>query len=512
MSLLSALSDSLDGLLRSRPGAPGGATLSGGWMGGPATVDAYGARRAPTPYQLVESYKSLIYACVQINDNGVARVPLRLYADGGRPGGVPRSACDPRRVTRSQWGRLRALPYARSLVGGSAQTFEVNTHPILDTLDSPDPDGYFDRQQLISLIVRYCDVVGSAYLKPDGPASMPPTYLWPLAAQHVVPRPMAGGPLIAGYTYFADFYAFDELVRFRSTVSLKDPYKAGYSPTYAALEYAGLEDEWMSIQRNVLSNGARMSMLISAKDATMPIQEVTARRLEQDLDRQHARGNSGKPWVIRDAVEAVPVNWPPGDLSGLEITKQVIERTANCFGVPIAMLTPETNLANMQAAREHHASNAIEPRCKMIAAVLTRLVRKYDPRLFFAFDSAISEDEEKDAKVTKVLIEAGVKTINDERDDMGLMPVEWGDEPWFLNTMQQPSTLTETAKIGVEAAKAGVEQTKNATANSDLPASDALAAKSAAGGGDRSLPALHGAAVDARLDTILAAWEREAGL
>lgn len=516
MSLLSAISDSIDGLWRAAPGPPGTSTLSGGWMGGPATLDAYGAKKAPTPYKLVEAYKSLVYACVQINDNAVGRVPLRLYADAGRPGGKPRGECDPRGVTRSEWRRLRQLPYLRSLIGGSDETHEINVHPALDTLDAPDPDGYFDRQSLLSLIVRYVDVVGAAYNKPDGPAGVFPLWFWPLASQYIVPVPMAGSPLLAGYTYFGESYEFTDLVRFRLTPSLKDPYKGGYCATYAALEYAGLEDEWISIQRNTLSNGARPSLLVSAADATMPIGDETARRLEQGLDVRHARGNSGRPWIVRDAVKAEPLDWPPGDLAGLEVSKNARECVANCFGVPTEFLTGDRNLANLQAAREYHAANAVEPRCKMIAAVLTRMVRRYDPRLFFAFDSAVPEDQERRAKITASFIASAVKTINEERAELNLEPVPYGDEPWMAGTLKQPTMLSEAHETGMGAAQAGAEAlaqgAKDEEPGDDPGAADAGGGGGGDGGADRTVPAVHGATVDARLDAVLTALEREVGL
>lgn len=557
MGLLSAISDSLDGLFRAAPGPPGGAMLSGGWYGGPMTLDAFGSKRAPTPYQLVESYKSLIYACSQINDNAVTRCKLRLYVDSGK-GGQPRSACGPRRVARSEWQRLRSLPYMRSLVGGVGDVHEVTDHPAIDTLDHPDPEGYFDRQQLLSLINRYCDVVGVAYLKPDGMRDgLFPAFLWPLAAQYVISVSRPGTPLIDRYTYFAETYRFDELLRFRNTVSLRDPYKAGYSPTYAALEYAGLEDQYVSIQTTLLSGGARPSTAWVPTDPTMPPGDVERRRFEVDLDRQHARGNAGRHIVTNGAYTPHPLSYSPADLSGLDLSKYDMERTANCFGIPLPFLTGETNLANLQAAREQHAANAVEPRCKGIAAVLTRLCQKYDPRLFWAFDPCVPEDEERKAKISETRLRMGQTTINEENEEAQWLPKTWGDAPWLPGTLKQPDMITEAHQQGLETAKAATEKTQNETANADVPASDALAAKSDDGSEDRGLPAIHAAAVswggrpamsmperkegeslkdyhrrikeeaaairigdrfaaqvsvDARFDAVLAAMEREMGL
>ena len=38
-----------------------------GWGGGSWFSDAFRSRRAPTPHELVDAYKSLVYACVNLN-------------------------------------------------------------------------------------------------------------------------------------------------------------------------------------------------------------------------------------------------------------------------------------------------------------------------------------------------------------------------------------------------------------------------------------------------------------
>ena len=47
---------------------------------GPTWSDQFRFRLAPTPQDLVENYKALIYTCVNLNANAVARGTLRMYA------------------------------------------------------------------------------------------------------------------------------------------------------------------------------------------------------------------------------------------------------------------------------------------------------------------------------------------------------------------------------------------------------------------------------------------------
>ena len=432
-----------------------------GYIGGPAYTDAFGMHPAPSPWKLIEAYKSLIYACVAINEQAVVRIPFRLYADSSKPGGKPRSFCEPRPAARSMHQHLRTLPYLRTLSPDVEDVTEVGNHPLLDALDKPDPTGqYFDKHQLFSLIVRYCDVVGVAYLWPDGPKGMPPRYLWPLYSQYVFPIRRADSVLLEGYQYFAEQIPFDQLLRFRTKTSLKDPYGAGYSPTYAAIEYARLEDQFVSIQDHLLSAGPRPSIVFSPKDPSMAPGEPERQRFEIDLDRKLSRAGAGRHLVTNGAWDVTPISYSPQDLAGLQISEYDRERIGNCFGVPPPYLTGDTNLANMQAADQFHARNAVEPRCHMIASVFTRLAKMFDPRLFFAFDPACPEDEEKAARIVDMNLKNGRITINQANEESPYEPVAWGDEPWISGTLVQPSMATEKHEQGMESAKAGAEALK----------------------------------------------------
>jgi hypothetical protein len=84
-----------------------------------------------------------------------------------------------------------------------------------------------------------------------------------------------------------------------------------------------------------------------------------------------------------------------GDLAALADYRATREDIASGFGVPLAFLTSETNLANLQAAEHQHLSKAIRPR-----------------------------QQEADLRW-------GVRTVNEVRQERGLPPVPWGDEPWL---------------------------------------------------------------------------------
>ena len=512
MGLLSAISDSLDGLLSRSSGPPSYFGSQSSTIAGPTYLDAFQAKRAPTGWELVEQYKSLIFACVQINALGVARVPLRLMTDSTKGNGrKPSEVSKPRSIRRGYHAHLCRSGYLARTTATYQDVQEITEHPLLDCLDQPDPDGYFSRQDLIGLMSAYCDVVGVGYCKIDssGP-SMPPQHLWPMQAQYVQDLKRPGDPRIERYTYFGGSYKADELLRFRPpSLSLRDPYGRGYSPTYAALQYAMLEDKYVAIQDQLLGQGPRPELLVTAKDALMPLGEDERRRYAQDLTRMHSRSNAGRVLVTNGAVDVKPLSYSPTDLSGMQLSEYDLERTCNVFGVPVSYFSKETNLANLQAAESQHARTAIEPRCQSIAGTLTRLVQRYDPRLFFAFDSAVEEDKEREAKIVDMGLKSGRITINEANLDSPWEPKDWGDEPWLPGTLKQPTMLGEAHEQGLEQIKAGVEQTQNATANDDTPASAALDSRRDSGPEDRSGPEV---GPGQRLDAVIQDMERRLGL
>jgi HK97 family phage portal protein len=419
--------------LTARSSGPGSGAASYGWTGGPMTIDAFGARRAPSPWRLVESYKGLVYSCADGNAAATVRTPLRLYATKTKAQARPRCFHGP--VAREVRTRLEKLPWvARSMTGGD-DVHEIFEHPWLRALDHPNSE--FDRIGLLYYMLLSLDIVGSGYIAPVDGGFGPPLELWPLEPHWTFPVRSSTSALVQKYTYFSKEYLPEQLIRFRR-IGLRDAYGPGYSPGLAAFEYGGLEAEWLSVQSQILSIQARPGVIVSPDD-DLPMGDPERQKLEGHLNRKFSQGGQGRILVPSAKVKVQPITYPPIDPGGVELSRYDLERIANIFKYPVAYLTGETNLANLQAAHRQHAEQAVEPRCHLLASVLTTEVRKYDDRLFFAFDNCLPEDEESEAKVKDIKIKNGSKLINEARAEDGDEPVAWGDEPWLASTLRQPS-------------------------------------------------------------------------
>jgi hypothetical protein len=122
-----------------------------------------------------------------------------------------------------------------------------------------------------------------------------------------------------------------------------------------------------------------------------------------------------------------------GDVAQLAEMGKTKEDIANAFHVPLAFLSTNTNLANLQAADYQHMSKCINPRLQRRDEKLNeQLIPKFDTsgRLFLASEDPSPLDPEQVWQTYKVNMQFGVVTINEARDQWGLPWVEWGDRPY----------------------------------------------------------------------------------
>ena len=456
-----------DGLPEGAP--PGGFSFGSPNYGGSQYTDAFSSRLAPSPWQLIENCKSLIFSMMARNRDSVSSKAIRLYIDGSRAQGKPHRSCDPVPVvSRSFYKQLvRSASISPAAVD---QIYEVRHHPFLDTLDNPDGQGIFSRRKLIGLMVAYMDVVGQSILVPEGKGwdwrnedqsgvKGVPQWLHVVYPQYMLPYREAGSPKIKTWQYFKDRIPFDAAVWFRHSISLRDAFASSYSPTYAGDQYRNQEDRFMSIFDSVLG-GPRPSLLISAKDASEPLGEVERKRYAADIKRQNSGGEAGGLLIVNAAVDVTPLSYSPADLAGMQVSEYDRNMLASIFGQPPTYYTTDTNLANLQAADEQYARLGIEPRCDTIAEAFTRLVKRFDPRLFMRFDPALPEDDEARARVIDMKLKNGSITINQANEEERYPAVPWGDEPWMAATLVQPSMAQEKHEAGLKQGQAQLEQSQ----------------------------------------------------
>jgi hypothetical protein len=152
------------------------------------------------------------------------------------------------------------------------------------------------------------------------------------------------------------------------------------------------------------------------------------------LNQKFRRGGASRIMVAEAGMKVQLLTQSLGDLAALADLRATKEDVANSFHVPLAFLTTETNLANLQAAEHQHTAKAIGPRLRRRDEKLNeQLIPLYDPtgRLFLASEDPVPLNFENSLKELELKLQYGVYTINDVRATEGQPPVPWGDQPWL---------------------------------------------------------------------------------
>jgi HK97 family phage portal protein len=310
---------------------------------------------------------------------------------------------------------------------------EVNDHPLLTLLRAVNPT--HNAHDLWELTTLYQEVHGSAYWHLTFDALGVPDGIWVLPSQNVRPVHEPGSTrLVDGYEVQtregARRLAAGEVIHFRYP-DPRDPYGPGLSPLRAVFEQASLASEFLAYKRSVWANHALPSVVISPGGF---ISGEERGRLEAAWENRFAGGGNGRVLVAESSMSVDLVNPALGDLAALAEAGATKEEIANAFAIPLAYLTSQTNLANLQAAEHQHAALAIRPRLRRRDEKLNeQLLPLYDPtgRLFMASDDPTPRNQEHQLAREEQDLRLGVRTINEVRAERGLPPTEWGDRPWL---------------------------------------------------------------------------------
>lgn len=387
----------------------------------PTLTDAYRRLAEPTPTDLMAELRNTAWACATLNASVCASLPPRLFVRTAPGQSAPR--CHTRALSPSH-------PLALAHRGESIE--EVRDHPVLDLFTAVNP--LFSAHDLWELTTLYQEVTGSAYWLLDlHPTLGVPAAIWPLPA-HLV-RPVRK----PNSTRLVDCYELrqqgklqqfepERIVHFRYP-DPREPYLGGLSPLKACWEAVTLQGKFLAYKRSLWDNAALPGVILSPQEALSPQERE---RLETAWNARFRKGGNGRVLVSETGLNVEVLHTSLADVAALAEVGATQADIANAFGVPLAFLTTETNLANLQAADEQHASKAIRPRLSPRDEKLNEhLLPLYDPtgRLFFATDDPTPTTLERQRQQEEQDLRLGVRTVNEVRTERGLPPVAWGDQP-----------------------------------------------------------------------------------
>ncbi len=409
--------------------------LTGAQWRGTSFVDAYKRDRQPTPNELLAELKNTAWTCASINAAVCANHPPALYVVTRH--NQPRPLCDTRALDPRTEKRLRAMPHLAARTKDAAAIEQVTDHPLLTLLQHPTAPanvlGAFDLWELTTL---YQEVHGSAYWYLDVDAVLGiPRNVWVLPAQNVTPKREPDSPNLVDYYLYRtghgeQRFGPEQVLHFRYP-DPREPYTGGLSPLRACFEQAALASDYAAFKMAKFENSAVPDAIISPHEV---IGEAERDRLETQWNQRFRRGGAGRVVVAETGLQVQLLNHSMGDMAALAEMGVTKEDIANAFHVPVAYLTSQTNLANLQASQAQHMQLAIAPRLERRDEKLNaQLVPLYDPtgRLFLASEDPKPVDAAAVIQQKELDLKYGVVSINEVRSERGLPPVPWGDVPWL---------------------------------------------------------------------------------
>lgn len=390
-------------------------------------VDVFKTVRAPNSHELLNELKNTAYTCANLNASVCATFPPRLYVVTKRGEHTPRVPT--RELSHEEQRSLHQRPELSHHLKAARHVEEVIEHPLITLFRAVNPT--HNSHDLWELTTLYQEVQGSAYWHLTFDALGIPEEIWILPSHQV--QPVRG----SRSTNLIDYYRVqtgtgeqhlspEEVIHFRYPHP-RDPYGPGLSPLRASFEQVALSSEYLAYKRSLWNNNAMPSVIISPGEV---ISEEERERLEATWMQRFSRGGNGRVLVTESNVSVDLVQHSMSDLAELAEAGVTREEIANAFGIPLAFLTTQTNLANLQAADHQHASKAIRPRLRRRDEKINeKLIPLFDPtgRLFVASDDPVPANQQHQLRQQEMDLKWGVRTINEVRAERGLPPVAWGD-------------------------------------------------------------------------------------
>ena len=323
----------------------------------------------------------------------------------------------------------------------------IEQHPLINLMDRPNP--LQSKSEFMNALFGFLLLSGNAYILKVGSGIGKPRELHLLRPDRIV---IKGGnkAIPQRYDYIINgkvqqsFHVdpntgFSELKHIKLWNPLDDYY--GCSPLSAAAVEVDQHNLASQHNINLLNNGARPSgaIIFKPKDDggfAINLSESQRQQLLTDLNNRFTgTSNAGRPMLLEGDFDWKEMGLSPKDMDFINLKHMSATDIALCFGVPSQLVgVPDAQTyANVAEARLALYEETIIPHLKLVESDLNEwLVPMFDERLYFEFSTenipALAERKRKTYENITSAVTAGIMTRNEAREQIGLSPVDGGDE------------------------------------------------------------------------------------
>ncbi len=317
---------------------------------------------------------------------------------------------------------------------------ELENHPILDLLKSPNPQQ--GRSAFFEAVESYYLIAGNLYLREFGPDGKPPRELWTLRPERMKVKAGPGGR-IAGYEYRVGTKTVtfpvdpltgrSEILHIKTFHPTSDYY--GLSPLAAAAFSIDQHNAAGEHNYKLLKNGARPSGALTYKpNDVMPqnLADPQFNRLKRELQEQYSGpSNAGRPMLLDGGMTWQQIMLSPIEMDFLNLKNTSARDIAAAYGVPPMLIgiLGDATFANYKEARLALWEDRVIPDLVTIQDELNRwLSPLYGENVRLEFDAdEVPALAGKRQDTWEKLEGAGFLKINEKREAVGYEEVDGGD-------------------------------------------------------------------------------------
>lgn len=325
---------------------------------------------------------------------------------------------------------------------------DENVRKLIELLEQPnDYDTFTD---ITSEIITDLHIYGDAYLEVvRDKATNLPVAIFNVYCPSMRVRVDEHG-VILGYVQKMDWdkdveFELDQIIHFRLINPGSEVY--GLSPLESLIIAVETDLYAQSYNKDFFKNDATPRLHVDLGDCTLP---QLKRMREYWRTVYKGKGNAHKTIVTEGNAKITPIGTPPKDMEFLNQRKFNRDEILAVLGVPPIMvgIVESSNRANSKEQSNAFKTEKIIPLQKMIAAKLNKsLVAEFTDEYVLKFAELDLRDALDAAKIDRIDLEAGVRTVDEVRRDRGLPPSKDNIEQEEI----EESKKNQASKLGSEA-------------------------------------------------------------
>ena len=341
---------------------------------------------------------------------------------------------------------------------------EVDEHPVLDLLYSPNPTQ--GQVEFFQGLFSYLLISGNSYILESGAENAPPIELYTLRPDRIrikgsntaIPKAydyMIGGQVANSYD--VDQATGNSKIKHIKLFNPMDDYY-GLSPIQSAATDIDQHNLANKHNVNLLQNGARPSgaVVFKPKDETgaqIQLSDVQRNQLMTDLTQRFSgTGNAGKPMLLEGDFDWKEMGLSPKDMDFIQLKNMSAKDIALIFGVPSQLIgIPDAQTySNFAEAKLALYNETIIPLLDRIQSDLNEwLIPRFgeDLEMRYNIDSIPAMAEQRTRVFESVTqgVQNGILTRNEAREQLGYEKIPGAD------SLLVPATLMPLNVAGNEA-------------------------------------------------------------